>query len=74
MVARYGEIEARRKLAHDSVMDLSNLQAVMETGSVQWIQKRYKVAPYGMTDTMRQLLQSWGYSEEVIGVMVIMGA
>ena len=73
MVARYGEIEARRKLAHNSVMDLSNLQAVMATGSVQWIQKRYKVTPYGMTDTMRQLLQSWGYSDEVIGVMVIMG-
>ena len=74
MVARYGKIEAKRKLAHNSVMDLSNLQAFMDTGSVQLTQRRYKIVPYGMSDNMRQLLQSWGYSEEVIGVMIIMGA
>ena len=74
MLDRYGEIEAKRKLDHDAVMDLSNWRALMDAGSVQWTQKRYRVAPYGMTDTMRHLLQSWNYSEEVTRMMVIMGA
>ena len=73
MIERYGETLAGQMLSHCSVYDLSDMEAFLRTQTMQWKFKPYKIAPYGMTDTMNQLLQSWTYTEEQIRIMNMMG-
>lgn len=80
VVDRYGKILAKMKLDHNAAMDLSNLRGTLTlsdlrgfVNNIQWTRKHYRIAPYGMTDIMRQFLQSWNYLEESIGVMALMG-
>ena len=79
MVDRYGETLAKLKLDHNAAMDLSVFRGTLPASdlrgllnNMQWTRKSYRIAPYGMTDTMRRLLQSCNYSEEAIGAMTLM--
>ena len=70
---------AKLKLDHNTAMDLSVFRGTIPASdlrgllnNMQWTRKTYRIAPYGMTDTMRRLLQSWNYSEETIGAMTLM--
>ena len=73
MVDRYGEPLAKYKIGHNIVMDLTNMNNIIRTHEIQWKHKTYRVAPFGMTDTMRILLQAWNYSVEHIGTIGVMG-
>ena len=59
MVDTYGGLLAKHKISHNIVMDLTDINRIKRTHDIQWTQKPYKVAPFGMSDTMRALLQSW---------------
>ena len=73
MVDRYGKTLAELKISHSSTYDLSNMADFMQTRMIQWQQKPYRIAPYSMTVTMRQLLQSWNYTKDHIRIMNMMG-
>jgi len=72
MIDRYGETLVEQKISHCRAYDLY-LEAVIRTRTMQWKLKPYRIAPSGMTVTMKQLLQSWNYTEEQIGIMNMMG-
>ena len=73
MIDRYGETLAEQKISHCRAYDLSNMEAIIRNGTMQWKLKPYRIAPYGMTDTMKQLLLTWNYTEEQIRIMNMMG-
>ena len=73
MIDRYGETLAEQKIIHCRTYDLSNMEAIIRNGTMQWKLKPYRIAPYGMTDTMKQLLLTWNYTEEQIRIMNMMG-
>ena len=49
------------------------MEAIIRNGTMQWKLKPYRIAPYGITDTMKQLLLTWNYTEEQIRIMNMMG-
>ena len=73
MIDRYCKTLAEQKISHCRAYDLSNMEAIIRNGTMQWKLKPYMIAPYGMIDTMKQLLQSLNYTEEQIRIMNMMG-
>ena len=78
MIARFGEELARKKASHSAVMDMRSIDvstyvSSQGTQGVQWLTQIYRIAPYGVSESKRQLLLSWGYDEEKIGIIDAMG-
>lgn len=73
MIDRYGNTLAGLKISPRRAIDMSKMQEIMRSGTLQWIVKPYRIAPYGMTESLKLLLQSWNFTNEEIDVLTTMG-
>jgi hypothetical protein len=73
MIERYGSTLAELKISPTRAIDMSRMREIMRTRTLEWIVKPYRIAPYGMTDQLKLLLQSWNFNEEEIGVLSSIG-
>ena len=70
MTNAHGASVAKMNVSHSMAMDMSNMNKLLGTYIIKWKRTPYRITPCGMTNTIRQLLQSWNYTEEQIGILV----
>lgn len=71
MIEMYGDTLAGHKISPTSAIDMSKMQEIMRTGTLEWIHKRYRIAPYGMTESLKSLLESWNFTHLEIVVLTL---
>ena len=72
MIETHGDTLAGLKISPTSAIDMSKMQEIMRTGtleSLEWIHKPYRIAPYGMTESLKSLLESWNFTHLEIVVL-----
>ena len=71
MIEMYGDTLAGHKISPTSAIDMSKMQEIMRTGTLEWIHKPYRIAPYGMTESLKSLLESWNFTHLEIVVLTL---